>query len=178
MLHARDLSALPPSPALMDFDEVVVHEVQRNRVRVHLDLLGKRIRQAREAAIVHPHRQVLTLDVGCGDVRSIRHEQVKVLIRDVPPLRMLTILEVVVIKPSNINILQCCTTLPCRGSIVLRLARSQRSEAGRNPINAPGLTPGGVRVFSAQFRADLSCWPGGNTPGVAVEIACRNPSGR
>jgi hypothetical protein len=39
--------------------EVVVHEVQGDRVRVHLDLLAERIRQPGEAAHVHPHRQVL-----------------------------------------------------------------------------------------------------------------------
>jgi hypothetical protein len=38
---------------------------------VALDLLGKSVGQAREAAHVHPHRQVLALDVGRGGVLGV-----------------------------------------------------------------------------------------------------------
>jgi hypothetical protein len=41
--------------------EVVVHEVQRNRVRKVLDLATEPIGQPREAPHPHPHRQVLAL---------------------------------------------------------------------------------------------------------------------
>ena len=50
--------------------EVVIRKVQRNRLAVVLDLLGEPIRQAREVAHGHSHRQVLPLDVGRGNVRS------------------------------------------------------------------------------------------------------------
>ena len=56
----------------MDAPEVVVHEVQRDGVRVVLDLLAKAIGQAREAPHGHPHRQVLALDVGRGHIRLDR----------------------------------------------------------------------------------------------------------
>jgi hypothetical protein len=47
----------------MNLAEVVIHEVQRHVVRVHFDLLAEAVCQPREAAHVHPHREVLTLDV-------------------------------------------------------------------------------------------------------------------
>jgi hypothetical protein len=40
-------------------------------VSVVLEFLGERIRQAREAAIVHPHGEVRTLDIRGRDVRHI-----------------------------------------------------------------------------------------------------------
>ena len=51
----------------MNTTEVVVHEVQRDRVHVILDLLRERVRQTGEAAHSHAHREVLALDVGGRD---------------------------------------------------------------------------------------------------------------
>ena len=45
---------------LKNLAEVVVREMQRDGVFVFFDFLAKAIRQARETAQVHPHRQVLT----------------------------------------------------------------------------------------------------------------------
>jgi hypothetical protein len=44
--------------------KVVVHEVERHGESVILDLLGKRVGQARKAAHRHTHRKVRPLDVG------------------------------------------------------------------------------------------------------------------
>ena len=49
---------------LMHLAEVVVGEVQRNVVCVHFKLLAEGVRQSREAAHVHPHREVLAFNVG------------------------------------------------------------------------------------------------------------------
>jgi hypothetical protein len=38
-------------------------EVQRDSVRVHFGPLAESVREAREAAHAHPHREVLTFDV-------------------------------------------------------------------------------------------------------------------
>jgi hypothetical protein len=57
---------------LMDADEVVIHHVQRDRVSMVFDLLGKAIGQAGEAAHVHPHSQVLAFDVAGRNVISVR----------------------------------------------------------------------------------------------------------
>lgn len=48
----------------MDAAEVVEREVEREGVNVVLKLLRERIRQAREAAILHPNREVGALNVG------------------------------------------------------------------------------------------------------------------
>ena len=56
---------------LVNPGEVVVHEVEADRVRVVLDLLGEAVGQAREASHSHPHREVLTLDVGRADERVV-----------------------------------------------------------------------------------------------------------
>jgi hypothetical protein len=45
----------------MNFHEVVKHEVQRDGMRVHFDLLAEGIGEPAEAADVHPHREVLSL---------------------------------------------------------------------------------------------------------------------
>ena len=55
----------------MDSAEVVVHVVDRDRGNVIFDLFGECIRQAREAAHLHPHREVLPLDVAGRDVLRI-----------------------------------------------------------------------------------------------------------
>jgi hypothetical protein len=52
----------------MDAKPVVPNGIDRNHVSVVLEFLAERIRQPREAAIVHPHRQVRTLAVGRADV--------------------------------------------------------------------------------------------------------------
>ena len=56
----------------MDFAEIVVGEVQRNCMRVVFDFLRKSIRQSRESAHVHSHREVLSLNITRGDQRGIR----------------------------------------------------------------------------------------------------------
>ena len=56
----------------MDASEIVVHEVQRDRVHVIVHLLAERIGQSREAAHRHAHGQVLALDVAGSNVRKVR----------------------------------------------------------------------------------------------------------
>ena len=51
--------------------EVVKREVERQRVGVVLSLLRERVRQPREAAHRHPHREVLPLNVARADVRLV-----------------------------------------------------------------------------------------------------------
>jgi hypothetical protein len=53
---------------LMNFAEVVIREVQRDVVGVHFDFLAEPVGQAREPAHVHPHREVLALDVAGRNV--------------------------------------------------------------------------------------------------------------
>ena len=48
---------------LVNPHEVVVHMEQRDHGNVIIELLAKGIRQAREASHVHPHVQVLALDL-------------------------------------------------------------------------------------------------------------------
>jgi hypothetical protein len=55
----------------VDAAEVVVREVQPERCRVVLQLLGEGIGQAGEAADAHPHGQVGALDVAGRDVLGI-----------------------------------------------------------------------------------------------------------
>ena len=55
----------------MNSHEVVIHEVQRDGMPVVVDLLRERIRQSREAAHTHSHREILALDVARGDVRLV-----------------------------------------------------------------------------------------------------------
>lgn len=50
----------------------MIHEVQCHRVGVVLDLLRKRVREPCEPAHVNPHREVLALEVGRGDMRVVR----------------------------------------------------------------------------------------------------------
>src|SRR5271163_1444414 len=49
---------------LMGAPEVVVHVVQRLRVRQVLNFLAEGVGEPGEAAHAHPHRQVLPLDIG------------------------------------------------------------------------------------------------------------------
>lgn len=53
----------------MDADEVVPAGVERDHVGVVLDLLPEPVHQAGEPAHVHPHREILALDVTGADVR-------------------------------------------------------------------------------------------------------------
>jgi hypothetical protein len=55
----------------MDANEIVMHVKQRERVCLVLDLLTERVRQAREAAHVHPHVQILPFNVARADVFRI-----------------------------------------------------------------------------------------------------------
>ncbi len=55
----------------MNADKVVIHHVERDRVGVIFDLLRKGVCQAREAAHVHPHREIVPLDIGRADVRRV-----------------------------------------------------------------------------------------------------------
>ena len=56
----------------MDAHEVVVHVEQGDRVSMVFNLLAERVGQARKAAHVHTHRQVLPFDVGRADVLRVR----------------------------------------------------------------------------------------------------------
>ena len=55
----------------MDAAEIIEHRVQRDHVNVIFKLLRERIRQPREAAHVHPHGEVLALDIGRADMRYV-----------------------------------------------------------------------------------------------------------
>src|SRR2546428_6652205 len=55
----------------MNLAEVVVHVVKGNRRRVVLQLLTERIRQPRESAHVHTHREILPLNEARGDVVAV-----------------------------------------------------------------------------------------------------------
>jgi hypothetical protein len=57
---------------LMDPREIVVHVEQRHGMRVIFDLLPERIGEPREPAHLHPHREVLPLDIGRADVLRVR----------------------------------------------------------------------------------------------------------
>lgn len=56
---------------LMDADEVVPDGVERNHVVVRQAALGEGVGQASEAAHLHPHGEVLALNVAGADVRRI-----------------------------------------------------------------------------------------------------------
>ena len=55
----------------MQPDKVVIHVVERDGVGVVLDLLAERVREPGEPAHMHPHGEVLALDVGRGDVLRV-----------------------------------------------------------------------------------------------------------
>jgi len=55
----------------MDSHEVVVHMEQRQHSHVIFDLLAERIGQSGEAAHVHPHIEVLALNVRSADVLRV-----------------------------------------------------------------------------------------------------------
>ena len=48
--------------------KIVIHEIERQRVLVILQLLGKSIRQSREPSHQHAHREVLPLNVAGRNV--------------------------------------------------------------------------------------------------------------
>ena len=56
----------------MNLAKIVVHEVQRNLVRVILKLFAESVCEPRKAAHPHSHRKVLPLYVTGGDVLRIR----------------------------------------------------------------------------------------------------------
>jgi len=56
---------------LMHAAEVVVHEVERDRVFQVLHLLAERIGQSSEAAHLHPHGAVLAFGVAGRDVLGV-----------------------------------------------------------------------------------------------------------
>lgn len=68
--HARGHGWAHPQ-LRMEPQEIIIHEVQRHGVGVVLDLLRERICEPGEPAHVHPHREVLPLYVGRGDVRVV-----------------------------------------------------------------------------------------------------------
>ena len=49
----------------MDAAQVVVRDVQSDRRKMVFQPLGKAVGQPRKAAVVHPKREVLPLDIGC-----------------------------------------------------------------------------------------------------------------
>ena len=55
----------------MGVPEIAVHEVERNGLGVILKILAEGVRQPREPARRYPHRWVLALHVGRGDVLRI-----------------------------------------------------------------------------------------------------------
>ena len=55
----------------MIFAEVVIHEVRRYRMSVHLNLLAERVSEPSEAAHVHPHCEILPLHVRRGDMACV-----------------------------------------------------------------------------------------------------------
>ena len=68
--HTSRLSRCRPQRRV-DLHEIVVHEVERHRGRVHLDFLAEGVRQPRESPHRHSHREVLTLDVRRADVLRV-----------------------------------------------------------------------------------------------------------
>ncbi len=64
----------------MDADEIVSREMQGYRMGVVLDFLAERVGQAREAAHVHPHRQIATFDVAGADMVWVGCGNLKILI--------------------------------------------------------------------------------------------------
>lgn len=56
----------------MKLAEVVIGKVQRDSSFVILELLTEGVRQPRESADVHSHREILALDVGCADAVRVR----------------------------------------------------------------------------------------------------------
>lgn len=53
-------------------DEVVVHEVQRNRMSKVVDLFTECVSQSGEPSHAHTHGQVLPFHHRCGDIFSLR----------------------------------------------------------------------------------------------------------
>jgi len=57
---------------LVDANEIVMHEMDRDGMSVVLGLFREAIRQPREPPHRHPHDQVLPLNVAGADVRRVR----------------------------------------------------------------------------------------------------------
>lgn len=55
----------------MNLSEVVMHKVQRHGCSVHFGLLAEGVRQPCESAHVHPHREILPLDIRRVDVARV-----------------------------------------------------------------------------------------------------------
>jgi hypothetical protein len=56
----------------VDSNEVAIHEVERDRIGVIVELLAERVGEPGKAPHVHPHRKVLALHIACRDVLRIR----------------------------------------------------------------------------------------------------------
>src|SRR5882672_2979867 len=56
----------------MNLGEVIEHVVKRNGAGVIVDLLAESVSQPSKAPHVHPHREVLALDVASRNMRLIR----------------------------------------------------------------------------------------------------------
>ena len=65
----------------MNLREVVIGKVDRHSVSMVLDLLGEAIGQPGEAAHVHPHGEILSLNDGRGDESRIGHSRYIDLVR-------------------------------------------------------------------------------------------------
>lgn len=59
---------------------IVVHAEQRDGVHVVLDLFGERVGKPGESPHVHPHREVLALDIGRADVRRVGRTDERLLL--------------------------------------------------------------------------------------------------
>jgi hypothetical protein len=66
---------------LMDAHKIVEHHVQADRRNVMVQILRERVREGRKAAHVHPHRQVLALNLAGADVPFIRLARDRVFLR-------------------------------------------------------------------------------------------------
>lgn len=93
----------------MDLAEVVVRDVDRHGVRVVLDLLGEAIGKAREAAHVHPHREVLALHDGRRDERRIGRA------RDIDPVHRSQPRRAVAHGIGSRNVSEVCRRNCCHG---------------------------------------------------------------
>src|SRR5271154_2420364 len=76
---------------LVDSGEVVIDRMNRNHRRVIFKLLTKAVRQARESAHPHPHRQVVPLHVGRAYMLGVDSTGLKFKLIHYPKTRPLSL---------------------------------------------------------------------------------------